>query len=350
MKFTILSTLALLAATATASANVTITGVDGRARSIEEIQAISSDSDTNRQCQQQNGGYIPTLKAGQYAASKFHNCFHTADQIYEFVDALASQNPTLLTKEAISTTYQGKTIYGYKLSNGARSQSLYFQAMQHAREWVAGSSLLFSLSSILDDIANNRATIADTFDVYFVPIVNIDGYEITWSNNRYQRKSANEVDLNRNWPTPNPNPNPPSSDDETYPGPNPFSEPETKGINAWLQSKSSEIAGFVDLHTYAGLILYAYGDTKQPIGNGYDQKFDALGQGMKKVMGAYTPEHAYQLYLAYGVFPDYAFRQFKKPAITIEITGNDFTAPASTIRTRGTEIYKGLTQFAKEVV
>ncbi|KAF0715350.1 hypothetical protein As57867_003406, partial [Aphanomyces stellatus] len=155
MKFTILSTLALLAATATASANVTITGVDGRARSIEEIQAISSDGDTNRQCQQQNGGYIPTLKAGQYAASKFHNCFHTADQIYEFVDALASQNPTLLTKEAISTTYQGKTIYGYKLSNGARSQSLYFQAMQHAREWVAGSSLLFSLSSILDDIANN---------------------------------------------------------------------------------------------------------------------------------------------------------------------------------------------------
>ncbi|KAH9111918.1 hypothetical protein AeMF1_013651 [Aphanomyces euteiches] len=64
----------------------------------------------------------------------------------------------------------------------------------------------------------------------------------------------------------------------------------------------------------------------------------------------YTQEHAYQLYLAYGVFPDWAWRNFTKPALTIEIVGTDFVAAASTIPARGLEVYKGINQFAKEVV
>ncbi|CAK4613814.1 hypothetical protein AeMF1_003543 [Aphanomyces euteiches] len=349
MKFSLFSCALALVAIVASAADDLIRGPDGRIRTTAQHESIQSDADTNVQCQQQISGYLSSLKAGSYATSTFHNCFHKTAQIYEFVDALVAQNPSLLTKFPISKTFNGATIYGYKLSKG-NTQSLYFQAVQHAREWVAGSSILYSLSSVLDDIANGKTTAADQYDLYFVPLVNLDGYEITWTSDRYRRTSANQVDLNRNWPTPYTNPNPPSVGDETYPGPNALSEPETSGINTWLQSKRSEIAGIVDLHTYAGLILYAYGDTSTPIGNGYDAKFEALGQGMKAVMGSgYTQQHAYQLYLAYGVFPDYAFRNLTKPAITIEIIGSDFVAPASTIRTRGQEIYKGLTQFATEV-
>ncbi|CAK4069044.1 unnamed protein product [Aphanomyces euteiches] len=350
MKFSLLScTLALVALVASAADDL-VRGPDGRLRSIEQAASILGDADTNRQCQQKNTGYLSALKAGSYAKSTFHNCFHTTAQIYEFVDALVAQNPKLLSKFAISKTFKGQTIYGYKLTKG-NSKSLYFQAVQHAREWVAGSSLLYSLSSILDDISAGKSTAADQFDIYFVPLVNLDGYDITWSSDRYRRTSANQVDLNRNWPTPNKNPNPPSIGDETYPGTKPFSEPETSGINNWVQSKRSELAGFIDFHTYAGLILYAFADTSSAIGNGYDAKFNTLGLGLKSVMGSgYTQEHAYQLYLAYGVFPDWAWRNFTKPALTIEIVGTDFVAAASTIPTRGLEIYKGINQFAKEVV
>ncbi|CAK4127428.1 unnamed protein product, partial [Aphanomyces euteiches] len=38
------------------------------------------------------------------------------------------------------------------------------------------------------------------------------------------------------------------------------------------------------------------------------------------------------------------------PALTIEIVGTDFVAAASTIPARGLEVYKGINQFAKEVV
>ncbi|KAH9138155.1 hypothetical protein AeNC1_019521, partial [Aphanomyces euteiches] len=113
---------------------------------------------------------------------------------------------------------------------------VYYESLIHAREWIAGSSLVYSFSSLLDDIANGKATIADQFNLYFVPIVNIDGYDITWNGNRYQRKNANEVDLNRNFPTFFTNPNPPSQSADDYPGPKPFSEPESKGIADWLKA------------------------------------------------------------------------------------------------------------------
>ncbi|RHZ03114.1 hypothetical protein DYB35_012466, partial [Aphanomyces astaci] len=82
----------------------------------------------------------------------------------------------------------------------ARLSTLYFQSLLHAREWTAGSSNLYALSSMLDAIANKDQTAADSYNLYFVPIVNIDGYDISWNSNRLQRKNANEVDLNRNWP------------------------------------------------------------------------------------------------------------------------------------------------------
>ncbi|RHZ03140.1 hypothetical protein DYB35_013659, partial [Aphanomyces astaci] len=124
--------------------------------------------------------------------------------IFEYVDALVAQKPTLFKNEAISTTVQGKIIYAYKLTSGAsKPRWLYYQSLLHAREWIAGSSNLFALSSILDDIANKKYTAANKYNLYFVPIVNIDGYDISWKNDkRLQRRNANEDDLNHNWPTP----------------------------------------------------------------------------------------------------------------------------------------------------
>ncbi|RHY37512.1 hypothetical protein DYB34_003466, partial [Aphanomyces astaci] len=235
MKFSFLSAIALFAAAATAQTNNTVADINGRARTLQENYELN-DGDTNRECHKQNGNYIPSLKAGQYSTSAYHNCFRTLDQIYEFTDALIAQNPNLLSKIAISKTYNGATIYGYKLTKG-HSQSLYFQAQLHAREWIAGASILFSLASILDDITNNKPTAADEYDLYFVPIVNIDGFENTWNDflSRKQRKNANGVDLNRNWPS-LPNPEIIHPDDDTYPGLKPFSEPETAGINDWLKT------------------------------------------------------------------------------------------------------------------
>ncbi|KAF0715353.1 Aste57867_3419 [Aphanomyces stellatus] len=345
MKFAIQFVLAI-AVTLSTAFNDTVVGIDGRIRTVAEDAVIQDDADTNRRCQQQNGNYLPILTPGKYAASAFHNCFHTTAQIYEFLDTLVGQNANILSKISVGQTTNGATIVGYKLSTASsRGQSLYFQSMIHAREWIAGSSNLFTLSSILDDVANNKPTPSDSFDLYFVPIVNVDGYDITWHTNRYQRKNVHEVDINRNFPSPYSNPNPPSPAADDFPGPYPFSEVEAKSLNDWLQSQRTAWQGFVDIHSYSGLILYPFGDTRAPIGNGVDAKFEALGRGLQRVMGAYTPEHFYELYMAYGTFTDYTYREFKKASITIEIIGQDFVAPAADIRTHGKVVYNGLIQF-----
>ncbi|RLO00454.1 hypothetical protein DYB28_009265, partial [Aphanomyces astaci] len=118
MKFSLFSTIALFAATATAKTNNAITRINGRTQTLKGEAAEVDDGELNRECHKQNGNYIPSLKAGQYSTSAFHNCFRTSDQIYEFIDALVAQNPTLLSKFAISKTNKGATIYGYKLTKG----------------------------------------------------------------------------------------------------------------------------------------------------------------------------------------------------------------------------------------
>ncbi|CAK4613393.1 unnamed protein product, partial [Aphanomyces euteiches] len=144
-----------------------------------------------------------------------------------YVDKLVAQNPTLLTKFAITKTVKGQTIYGYKLvKNTSNTKYVYYESLIHARDWIAG---------------HHRRSIQL---VLCPPIVNIDGYDTTWNGNRYQRKNANQVDLNRKFPTFFTNPNPPSQSADDYPGPKPFSEPESKGIADWLKAHNSEIVGW----------------------------------------------------------------------------------------------------------
>ncbi|CAK4542143.1 unnamed protein product, partial [Aphanomyces euteiches] len=171
--------------------------------------------------------------AGSYTKSTYHNCFRTSTQIFEYVDKLVAQNPTLLTKFAITKTVKGQTIYGYKLvKNTSNTKYVYYESLIHARDWIAGSSLVYSLSSLLDDIANDKATIADQFNLYFVP---------RSSTLMATTPPGTATATNARTPT--------NADD--YPGPKPFSEPESKGIADWLKAHNSEIVGWVDLHSYA---------------------------------------------------------------------------------------------------
>ncbi|ETV90002.1 hypothetical protein H310_12034 [Aphanomyces invadans] len=53
----------------------------------------------------------------------------------------------------------------------------------------------------MDAALSNALCPADAYEVYLVPIINIDGYLRT-NGDQCQRQSANGVDLTRNWPSP----------------------------------------------------------------------------------------------------------------------------------------------------
>ncbi|CAK4632845.1 hypothetical protein AeMF1_006119 [Aphanomyces euteiches] len=320
-----------------------------------QLKAVQDDADVNRECHRANGGYLELLMPGSYQASKFHKCFRTGEQIDEIWDVFVKQNPTVLTKFEISKSVQNKTIYGYKFSTRRGLQSIYFETLIHAREWVTGSSITYALSRWLDDLVTGVKEATKYHDFVIVPLVNPDGYNITWNGNRLQRKNKNEVDLNRNFVSKYVNPNPPGPKDQTYPGPYPFSEPETAGINEWGLKNHDNVIGWVDIHSNAASVMYPYGDTLEPIGGGEDEKFIRLGTAVRdainKVNGKndYNTQTSAGLYPAYGCFDDYHYRKYGKPTLTLEMSGDNFVIPNTDIPLHGDELYYGLTEFSYQV-
>lgn len=52
--------------------------------------------------------------------------------------------------------------------------------------------------------------------------------------------------------------------EETYAGPQPFSEPETMALAEFLKSIEGEISIYLAFHSYSQLLLSPYGHTEEP--------------------------------------------------------------------------------------
>ncbi|KDO34139.1 hypothetical protein SPRG_01409 [Saprolegnia parasitica CBS 223.65] len=317
--------------------------------------AYLKDVSRNVACHNASAGYEATLRPGNYTSNGFFDCFRTRGQIDAFLATLVAQNRRLLTPMPLATSIRGVPILAYKLSiaRNHTAPSIYVQSMMHAREWVAGSSNLYALASFLDDLTANRTPPAlAKYDMYFVPIVNVDGYDKTWSGDddgesRYTRKDAHEVDLNRNFPTLAFNHDHDNIDSEAYPGTSPLSEPESKGIADFISAIPMD--GFFDIHTYSALVLYPFGDTlAPPRGNRYKVLSQQVADALNNATGitSYEGVPAYELYPCYGTFIDYAYRKYEKAALTVEIAGSDFVEKVDRIRLHGAAIYDAQNVFA----
>ncbi|HZE33465.1 MAG TPA: M14 family zinc carboxypeptidase, partial [Actinoallomurus sp.] len=152
----------------------------------------------------------------------------------------------------IGTTGRGKPITAIKVTKNAHSlrsgsrPAVIYQATQHAREWIAPETVRRLLHYYLDNYGKNRdvTKLVDTDELWFIPVVNVDGYDYTFTpGNRFWRKNLRDndgdgqitsndgVDPNRNFPYKWGYDNEGSSAntaDETYRGPSAGSEPETK--------------------------------------------------------------------------------------------------------------------------
>ncbi|GMF45300.1 unnamed protein product [Phytophthora fragariaefolia] len=351
-----------------------------------EAQVVAKDRGEVAACIKRTEGYLDKLKEAAddgssegvvYAESPFFECFRPSNEVFEFLDTLTEQNPQFITKyENVSVTYNGKPIPAFKISTTleqdaatSEKKTLYTQALIHAREWQAGAATFFTMASMLDDLrAGEEAATSmfSKFDWYFVPIVNIDGYQYTWEVDRMWRTNRHivqlngrdaGVDLNRNWPPKEYfNLDPSEVDEETYPGEYPLSEPSTAGLFDFITNLDS-LCGLVDMHTFGGQVLRPFSDQPGEGAEPFGSKMRALGDSVRKALSTqpdvqYQSETGSYLYKAYGCFDDGMYLQYNLtvPALTIEVEGDDFVAPQSTIRPVGRNIYLGLRQFANEAL
>jgi len=205
--------------------------------------------------------------------------FHPLAEINAFMDALVAARPDLATKITVGTSLEGRTIYGLRLTGPGDSSgrpALLFNSCQHAREWVSPPVPMYVADRLLSGYGVDPylTLLMDRAVFYLIPVVNVDGYEYSWSTNRLWRKNRRNngdgtfgVDTNRNWgyewggagaSTD------PSAQD--YRGPSPFSEPETQAMRDFVLAHP-EIVGHIDIHSYSQLVMSPWGySTGEPSG------------------------------------------------------------------------------------
>ena len=295
----------------TAKVEVTITGL--QARDLAEqgvtlrLKRIDGQSAALRSSALQTGVFRPYSGAGN---------------IREELLQIAEDNPRIAQAVTIGQSIQGKPITAVRVSKDVRRlkdrkrPAVVYQAAQHAREWITPEMVRRLLHHYVDNYGSDRelTRIVDTTDLWFIPVVNVDGYDYTFTeDNRLWRKNLRDndgdgqitgqdgVDLNRNFPYKWGYDNEGSSDqptDETYRGASPGSEPETQAQIRLFDRVRPEYA--INWHSAAQLLLYGVG--WQALTSSPDDLIHqaVVGDPDHPAVPGYIPQLGAQLYTTNG--------------------------------------------------
>ena len=205
--------------------------------------------------------------------------YYTPDQVLNELDSMHLFYPNLISQKAAAGSFQtveGRNVYYVKISNTptltTNKPKILYDALTHAREPMGMQQLMFFMWYLLENYNTNEEVkyLVDDLEMYFIPIINPDGYAYNYQTNPYGggmwRKNRKDdgagnigIDLNRNfgymWGYDDQGSSP-YPWDETYRGPTPFSENETQDIRDFCIDKKFKMA--YNYHTYADQTMYPW--------------------------------------------------------------------------------------------
>lgn len=287
--------------------------------------------------------------------------FPTTGQVRTWVADQIRQNSNIASLVKIGTTYSGEEIHGVSIGDPS-SPIYYMHCAIHAREWITTTSCLWIIDQLLNK-DNDRAKLTEMYHWIIVPILNIDGYDYTFTGDRLWRKNRQPnsgsscigTDCNRNygfgWGGGGASTSPCS---ETYRGAKAFSSPESKSEMDFLDPYLSvgQVKVYLDIHSYGGWFLSAWGYTT----TGQPQDYPAMltqmisaTTAMKAVNGnTYTyGQSGRTLYITSGSTVDHLYGEGGViQSYTIECAGDNFVLPVSKITPVGREVWAGVKKIA----
>jgi len=223
----------------------------------------------------------------------------------------------------------GRKIYAVKVSANPQQNDpepeVAFFGVHHARELITGYQTLRLLHALTDGYTtdNQIKKLVDTREVWVIPVVNPNGYERAVANQLDWRKNTRltdgqkrcGTDLNRNYGFAHPSTFTQAQrmtlpdiglsgvdtstgnlvpDDDTFPGPSPFSEVETQAVRGLAHSQfatrlKEEVDGLgcaLSWHSYGGVVGHPMGHVAVPPSTGLDapdvNPFDDLTKAMSQ--------------------------------------------------------------------
>uniref|UniRef100_A0A2P2HXG8 Carboxypeptidase B-like n=1 Tax=Hirondellea gigas TaxID=1518452 RepID=A0A2P2HXG8_9CRUS len=297
--------------------------------------------------------------------------YMTFQQIEWFLKNLAERCPENVMMSTVGYSHNGNAIYLITVSPSADfvadlecgpRPAVFIDGGIHAREWIAPATVLNMLMKQTENCAAN--TDCD-YEYYFMPMMNPDGYEYTWTNDRFWRKNRSPpplkndcfgTDLNRNW-----NPqwgNIGSSSNtckEIYRGTTPFSEPETtsaKNVMTRIANNPElDLLVYLSYHSFGQLVLYPWGYTSDlaPTKADLEKGGNVYNNALKGVHNVpYVVQQAAELYPASGASDDFAYSLPIKYVYTVELRNTrSFLLPRNEIALTFEENYAGYMALLK---
>lgn len=221
--------------------------------------------------------------------------YYTYAEMSAKIDQLVTAYPTLIQKINLGNSLEGRPIWAAKISDNVSSDEsepeVLFTALQHAREAIGGTSMIFLMQYLCQNYASNAQVqaLVNNREFYIVPCVNPDGYEYNRSiapsggglhrKNRRPNNATNPgVDLNRNYGIDWGNCAGASSScgsstasNDTYFGTAAFSEPETQAIRTLVTSR--QFVASIDQHCFGPYYSLPFGRPSLHTMSALDQKF-----------------------------------------------------------------------------
>ncbi|KAI8424817.1 hypothetical protein MSG28_006747 [Choristoneura fumiferana] len=165
----------------------------------------------------------------------------------------------------------------------------------HAREWISPAFVTYFINEIVkapESKNKELKRIALTYEWYFIPVLNPDGYEYTMTEDRLWRKNRRDgygVDLNRNFGaafgTVGVSRNKTSA--QTFCGPQAFSEPESIAMAQFVRGLKNQLEYFISFHSFGQLFIIPYAFSTKHAENFDEMKSigDATAKKIKKRYG-----------------------------------------------------------------
>jgi len=283
-----------------------------------------------------------------------NRCTTPAVPLKKWYHDLASRYPEIVKEETIGTSVLGQPIKAYKITEGARytrdgaKPVTLYESTQHAREWISAEVNRRLFAWFVDHRRDRDVKrLLRTNEVWFIPMMNPDGYDYTFTakGTRLWRKNLRDVnndgvidpandgvDTNRNWPEKwnydleGASDNPAS---ETYHGASPASEPEVQASRNLHQRLKPKF--LIDYHSFAQLILYPEGWQVETEATDAPLMKALAGDDDHPAVPGFDPDVSAELYTTNGDVTGDAYNAWGTQAYTVELDGGSGDGVGGTV-------------------
>ncbi|XP_044143986.1 carboxypeptidase B2 [Bufo gargarizans] len=308
--------------------------------------------------------------SGQRSTTSYYEQYHSLDDIYFWMEQMVESYPDMLEKINIGNSFEKRPLYVLKMTGKEKkaTNAIWIDCGIHAREWISPAFCLWFVGHAVgfygaDEYMTN---LLKYIDFYILPVMNVDGYDYTWTSNRMWRKNRSTqpnnncygTDLNRNfdagWCGPGASSNPCK---DTYCGPFPESEPEVAAVANFIRQHKDTIKGYITMHSYSQMVLFPYSYTTEK-----SKDHEELSRLANKVADHIKSKNrsryvsgpgADTIYLAPGGSDDWAYDLGIKYSFTFELRDKGtygFLLPPNLIKPTCSEALTGIKIIAAHIV